>query len=141
MRIDLAGEWGRLPGERSISRDLRKAVALGLVERKRVYPGGKLPNGNYSRRGTTTNVLTTRQRQRAILRERKKAERAKKRARELGGEPARAQRVAYDDWQPPPEAPTPTQRELVDAIAPDTPDELRALLTRNLTARGPPRSR
>jgi hypothetical protein len=71
---------GRKPGERSISRVLRRAAKKGTIVRKRIMPGGRLPNGQYSRKGTTINVRRSRQQQRADARRVAKERRAKQRA-------------------------------------------------------------
>lgn len=71
------GETSDLPGERSVSRVLRKKAREGIIIRKRILPGGRLPNGHYSKRGTTTNVRLSRHERRA---ERKRRERARRAA-------------------------------------------------------------
>lgn len=103
---------GQRPGERSISRVLRKASQAGTIRRVRVKPGGRLPNGQYTRHGTTLNVRISRQERRAEARKRAKARRRAARAEleavkrpspppgERGGEPPAAgeEQVSLAQW-------------------------------------------
>lgn len=79
MRVML-GRKGTRPGERSISRVLRRAAKDNKIRRVRVMPGGRLPNGQISKHGTTLNVRKSRQEQRADQRRALKERRAKERA-------------------------------------------------------------
>lgn len=56
---------GRRPGERSISRVERRLAREGRIERVRIMPGGRLPNGVYTSHGTTSIRVISRQEQRA----------------------------------------------------------------------------
>jgi hypothetical protein len=84
---DMLGHKGPRPGERSISRVLRRAAAKGAIRRVRVMPGGRLPNGQISRYGTTLNVRKSRQEQRADARRSKKERAAKERAARIAPRP------------------------------------------------------
>lgn len=99
---------GKKPGERSVGRVLRQAARDGTIRRVRVKPGGRLPNGQYTRHGTTTNVRISRQERRAEgrkrARERRRAERAAKRPpaapKDRGDRPTaqREEQVSFAQW-------------------------------------------
>jgi hypothetical protein len=75
---------GKRPGERSVSRVLRRAARDGTIRRVRVPPGGRLPNGQYTRHGTTLNVRISRQERRAEARRRAKERRRVERVAHRG---------------------------------------------------------
>jgi hypothetical protein len=87
---------GRAPGERSISRVLRKAKRDGLIVRRRIFPGEKMPNGQIARYGTTTNVLLSRQEQRSRRRRKAKEEAARARAASRPRQPLAPRRPPRD---------------------------------------------
>jgi hypothetical protein len=77
---------GVLCGERSIRRVELRLVKQGRIVRRRIMPGGRLPNGNYTSKGTVVIELLSRQVARARARaERKRARTAATSARRIGG--------------------------------------------------------
>jgi hypothetical protein len=73
----LTEKLGRGIGEQSIRRVELRLEASGRLRRRRVLPGGRLPNGGYTAHGTTVVELVSRQIARAEARQRmKRARRA-----------------------------------------------------------------
>jgi hypothetical protein len=73
----MLAEDGRIVGERSIGRVERKLAREGILERKRIFPGGRLPTGNQSSKGTVLVRIRSRQELRAMARAAEKMERRK----------------------------------------------------------------
>jgi hypothetical protein len=99
-------EDGRRVGERSIGRVERKLAREGILERKRIYPGDRLPTGKQATHSTVLVRIRSRQELRAMDRAARKAERRKPasppaappRVREPCPEYTREELAAPVDW-------------------------------------------